>query len=301
MAYREGQGLTDVKSPIRPERDWSGFLSLSLEGLTLVGNFFPALVAFRVKRRSERTVTDYLIGALSINDMMAVLLPLPVSLPAFIDPEGNDDWKGGKASCVFYQFCIFWLQTAAMLLVTEMAFERYLALAIPLRYKSWRTHRRALGMIGFVYSFTFVVSLMPVAGLAPPAVSKNGGQVCRSWIATQPEKWHQTIFPIFLIIQGWTTMVIVLMLNVNLVCRIRSYSKRMVGIDRNNEDERKSIREFTKLVVVIAILFYLTWLPVMVSIYTCTKLYIYRDDVFVIFFLNLNFVKNVIWTWGFNL
>ncbi|KAJ8025063.1 5-hydroxytryptamine receptor 1A [Holothuria leucospilota] len=266
MAYREGQGLTDVKSPVRPERDWSGSLSLSLEGLTLVGNLFPALVAFRVKRRSDRTVTDYLIGALSINDMMAVLLPLPVSLPAFIDPEVDKDWTGGKASCIFYQFCVYWLQTAAMLLVTEMAFERYFALAIPMKYKSWRTHRRALGMITFVYIFTFLVSLMPVVGLAPPAVSRDGGRVCRSWIATRPDKWHQAIFAIFLIVQGWTTMLIVLMLNVNLIYKIWSYSKRMDGFDRNNIEEKKSIREFSKLVVVVAILFYLTWLPVLVSV-----------------------------------
>lgn len=267
MAYREGQGLEQVRSPIRPERDLSGALSLSAEALTLLGNILPVIVVFRFKTRAERTVTDILIGTLAINDMCSVLLPLPVSLPSFIDPGPESAWHGGKAACIFYQFSVYWLQNSAMLLVTAMALERWLAVAFPLRYKSWTTHGRARVMIVVIFGSTFVVACLPVMGLAPPAVSKQGSRFCRSWIATQPEVWYHTIFPIVLISQGWISMVLVLVLNVCLMVRLTRFRRRLKTDRGEMTTERKSIREFTKLVVVVAILFYCTWLPVLVSRY----------------------------------
>ena len=266
MAYREGQGLEQIRSPIRPERDLSGALSLSAEALTLFGNILPVIVVFRIKSRSERTVTDILIGTLALNDIFAVLLPLPVSLPSFIAPGPDSVWQGGKAACVFYQFSVYWLQNSAMLLVTAMALERWLAVAVPMRYKNWTTHRRAKMMIVIIFCTTFVVACLPVMGLAPPAVSREGSRFCRSWIATQPEIWYHKVFPIVLITQGWLSMFLVLYLDICLMVRVTRFRRRL-KIERSEiPSEKRSIREFTVLVVVVAILFYCTWLPVLVSI-----------------------------------
>ncbi|XP_071494413.1 nociceptin receptor-like [Diadema antillarum] len=264
MAYREGQGLEQERSPIRPERDLSGALSLTAEALTLLGNILPVFVVFRFKSRSERTVTDILIGTLSLNDIFSVLLPLPVSLPSFIAPGPESVWQGGKPACIFYQFSVYWLQNSAMLLVTAMALERWLAVTFPIRYKAWTTHGRARVMVVVIFGSTFVVACLPIMGLAPPAVSEEGSRFCRSWIATQPEMWYHSVFPIVLITQGWVTMVLVLVLDVCLMVRLARFRRRLKAERSEVPSERKSIREFTVLVLVVAILFYCTWLPVLV-------------------------------------
>ncbi|XP_022083403.1 thyrotropin-releasing hormone receptor-like [Acanthaster planci] len=294
MAYREGQGLEQQFSPKRPETDLSGALSLTVEAVTLIGNIFPTLVAFKLKRQAERTATDLLIGSLAVTDIMAVLMPLPVSLPSFI---AQDSWTGGKSACLYYQFMVFWLQNSAMLLVTAMALERFLAICLPMRYKRWTTRTRVRITIAFVYSFAFLISCLPFFGLAPPVVLVKGDEntdsskaLCRSWISSGPDHWHQSIFPMVLILEGWITMVLVLSLNTCIIRRLTRFRRRLESSvitcpmrpkDRQAETncdgageavaspssctvDGRSLREFSKLVIAVTVLFYCTWLPVMV-------------------------------------
>ena len=130
MSYDDVKSLEQSMSPARPQRDLSGALSLTIEGITLIGNIFPILVVTWIKKSSKKTVTDILICALALTDIFAVLAPLPVSLPTFIC---QDHWKKGPAACHYYQFCVFWLQNVASLLVIAMSVERVMALAMPLR------------------------------------------------------------------------------------------------------------------------------------------------------------------------
>ncbi|XP_071803747.1 growth hormone secretagogue receptor type 1-like [Asterias amurensis] len=292
MAYREGQGLEQQLSPKSPETDLSGALSLTVEIVTLFGNIFPTLVAFKLKTKTDRTATDLLIGALAITDMLAVLLPLPVSLPSFI---AQDSWTGGKSACLYYQFMVFWLQNSAMLLVTSMALERFLAICLPMRYKRWTTMTRVKITIASVYIFAFLVSCLPLFGLAPPVIlsdedPNSASPMCRSWLSSAPAYWHESIFPMVLVLEGWLTMALVLILNTCIVRRLTRFRRRLESSEetfpmRTKEDpaeassacpeprvevpasstvDRRSLREFSKLVVVVTILFYCTWLPVMV-------------------------------------
>ena len=295
MAYREGQGLEQQWSPKRPDTDISGALSLTVEVVTLIGNIFPTLVAFKLKTRSDRTATDLLIGALAVTDILAVLLPLPVSLPSFI---AQDSWTGGKSACLYYQFMVFWLQNSAMLLVTAMSLERFFAICMPLRYKRWTTMTRVRITIAFVYTFAFTVSCLPFFGLAPPVIlldddedPDSASPLCRSWLSSVPDYWHQSIFPMVLILEGWLTMVLVLILNTCIVRRLTRFRRTLESSEvtypmRTKEERSKSLkagpepaaevpaastvdcrslREFSKLVVVVTVIFYCTWLPVMVS------------------------------------
>ena len=270
--YRDGQGLEQSMSPARPERDLSGALSLSIEGITFIGNIFPILVVFYVKKSSDRTVTDILIGALAFTDILAVLSPLPVSLPTFIRQHR---WKKGPAACHYYQFCVFWLQNVASLLVIAMSMERVFAFAMPLRYKSWSERYRVYWTIAGIYATTFVISCLPLFGLAPDVMPAKGGRspFCRSWASARSETWYQSIFPMVLIVEFWTNMVIVLMLNSFLVFylirfgrRLKPTTSRDTKTDSSNYNiDRRDFSEFSKLVVVVAVLFYCTWLPVLVS------------------------------------
>ncbi|XP_038044581.1 thyrotropin-releasing hormone receptor-like [Patiria miniata] len=294
MAYREGQGLEQQYSPKRPETDLSGALSLTVEAVTLIGNIFPTLVAFKLKKRSERTATDLLIGSLAVTDILAVVMPLPVSLPSFI---AQDSWTGGKSACLYYQFMVFWLQNSAMLLVTAMALERFLAICLPMRYKRWTTRTRVRITIAFVYTFAFTTSCLPFFGLAPPVVlvkddenPESSKALCRSWISSGPDHWHQSIFPMVLILEGWITMVLVLILNTCIIRRLTRFRRRLESTEvtypmrpkdsraetpsvatepavpgpSSSTVDRRSLREFSKLVIVVTVLFYCTWLPVMV-------------------------------------
>ena len=211
-------------SPARPQRDLSGALSLTIEGITLIGNIFPILVVTWIKKSSKKTVTDILICALALTDIFAVLAPLPVSLPTFIC---QDHWKKGPAACHYYQFCVFWLQNVASLLVIAMSVERVMALAMPLRYKSWSTRNRVYMTIGGIYAATFMISCLPLFGLVPPVMSKRGSPFCRSWVSAASDKWYQSVFPMVLIVEFWTNMLIVLILNSFLVYYLIRFGRRL--------------------------------------------------------------------------
>ncbi|XP_072027978.1 adenosine receptor A3-like [Amphiura filiformis] len=275
MSTRDGHGLEQSMSPARPERDLSGALSLSIEGITFIGNIFPILVIFCVKKSTDRTVTDILIGALAFTDILAVLAPLPVSLPTFIC---QDRWKKGPAACHYYQFCVFWLQNVASLLVIAMSMERVFALAMPLRYKSWSKRYRVYLTIAGIFLSTFVVSCLPLFGLAPDVMPVKGGRspFCRSWASARSDTWYQSVFPLVLIVEFWTNMLIVLILNSFLVFYLVRFGRKLKpssGTDKipgdkivngNCQIDRRDFYEFSKLVVVVAVLFYCTWLPVLV-------------------------------------
>ncbi|XP_070565682.1 prostaglandin E2 receptor EP4 subtype-like [Ptychodera flava] len=260
MPYRDGSQYETVTSPASPERDVSGAISTVLEVITLVANILPLLVAVKVKRRADRTVTDYLIAALSTNDMLAVVTTLPVSLPSYF----NRRWLGGKMTCEFYQFCLFWFQISAMLLVTAMSFDRLLAVWRPLYYRHCRRTFRALLTIAIIYGITMVASALPLIGLAPPVMVSSSGRLCQSWLLIRSENWHQTVLPFTLLAIIWILMFAVLLCNWFLLKHLLQYKKRLKQPNLQTYLDKKSFKDFTRLVIVVAILFYLTWLPVLV-------------------------------------
>ncbi|XP_077978684.1 melanopsin-A-like [Glandiceps talaboti] len=261
MPYQDGSPYETATSPAAPEHDVSGIVSAVLEIFIFLANILPLLVVVKIKRRPERTITDYLIAALSTNDMLAVFTTLPVSLPSYF----NREWLGGRVTCIFYQFCLFWFQLSAMLLVTAMSFDRLLALWRPLQYRNGRRTLRATRTIIITYITTMLLSALPLTGLAPPIMVGPDSRLCQSWLLTRSIKHkHEGVYPLTLLSIIWILMFAVLLCNAFLLKHLVHYKKRLKHPNLQTYIDKKSFKDFTRLVIVVAVLFYLTWLPVLV-------------------------------------
>ena len=81
--------------------------------------------------------------------------------------------------------------------------------------------------IAGIYAATFMISCLPLFGLVPPVMSKRGSPFCRSWVSAASDKWYQSVFPMVLIIEFWTNMLIVLILNSFLVYYLIRFGRRL--------------------------------------------------------------------------
>ena len=245
----------------------SGLVSIALEAVTLCANIFPALTVFLLKKARERSVTDCFIGALAVNDITSVAIPLGVGIPTLL----NRRWLGGGLSCKLYQISSFWFQLNGMILVTIMSCDRYFALMKPILYrreiqkKSWRV-KRAVFVMFFI---TLAISSLPAAGLANANI-RSPLTYCPCLLITKPQLAKERVFPILYVSLGYSTFLIVSACNYSVLKVLKSFKLRFRPRKLSIESQkfsRSSLVAFTKLIMVLGVLFYLTWMPVMVSKY----------------------------------
>ena len=259
--------------PSSAQVDISGFIGLTIEALALCGNIFPALTVFGLKRRRKRTVTEYLIGALAINDLLSVAVPLCVGIPTLL----NRRWIGDKLSCELYQISVYWFLLNAMLLVTIMSCDRYLALARPIFYKQCVSkrmlHVECLTLI--MCCTTLAISCLPLLGFANNGISRTSAELthCPCLLISKPTSSRERVFPVLLVSLGYLTLLVVSFCSIAVIRLLKDFTGRFQA--RGTETglihmetlkvDRLLLVSFTKLVVLLGALFYLTWMPVMVS------------------------------------
>lgn len=249
--------------PSSHQVDISGVISLTLEVVTLLSNTLPLLVIFGIKKRRYRTLADFLIGVLAINDLLAVGLPLTVSLPSFLAKT----WVGGRSSCWAYQVTTIFFQVSSMLLVTVMSIDRYLALFTPMFHRfvmQGSPWARTL-IIGLLYSFSLIASCLSLVG---SSVASEEIPNCPLWLNMSSEK-RLHAYILFLTCLGYVTCIIVFLCNLAVLFKIRKLKRRFktqnVNVQaQSNLLDKNALISFAKLICVIGLLFYLTWTPVLV-------------------------------------
>ena len=154
-SYAEWTKVKGSEKPSSIQVDISGFITILLEVVTFFGSLFPAVAVFLCKKSRHRTVTDYFIGILAVNDMLSVAVPLSFGIPTLT----LGHWVGNKVGCQLYQVWIFWFQINAMLLVTSMSCERYMALKMPVYYR--RAVLKKIHRVKILIVTLFLASLLP--------------------------------------------------------------------------------------------------------------------------------------------
>lgn len=253
------------ENPSSIKVDISGFITIILELLTFLGNLFPATAVFWIKTARKRTVTDYFIGTLAINDVLSVLVPLSFGIPTL----SVGQWVGNRLGCQVYQVCIFWFQINAMFLVTCMSCERYIALKMPVYYRRAVLKKiyRVKVLIAVLFLAALLISSMPLMGLA-----NNGLRVpltfCPCILITKARTLPERVYPFFMQVLGYSTLLTVFVCNFFVIRIMKDFKGRFQQRTPSNEStgrDRTSVVAFTKLVFVLGALFYLTWAPVMVG------------------------------------
>ncbi|XP_020862701.1 adenosine receptor A2b [Phascolarctos cinereus] len=140
-------------------------LELVIAGLSIAGN---VLVCCAVATNSTlKTATNYFLVSLAVADIAVGLLAIPFAIT--ISVGFCTDFH----SCLFLACFVLVLTQSSIFSMLAVAIDRYLAIKIPLRYKSLVTGTRARGVIAVLWILAFGIGLTPLMGWNDRANATN--------------------------------------------------------------------------------------------------------------------------------
>ncbi|XP_053562096.1 adenosine receptor A2b [Bombina bombina] len=124
--------------------------------LSIAGN---VLVCWAVSINSTlKNATNYFLVSLAVADIAVGLLAIPFAITISIG------FQTDFHSCLFFACFVLVLTQSSIFSLLAVAIDRYLAIKIPLRYKSLVTGKRARAVIAVFWILSFVIGLTPLMG-----------------------------------------------------------------------------------------------------------------------------------------
>ena len=122
----------------------------------LIGNALVFAVAYRNRRR--HTITDLLIVALSLTDLLVALTVMPLSVGSLI----SGIWLYNRSVCLFQGFCVITFATASLNTLSVIAVNRYFCVVRPNDYRTVFSIKKTLGYIALVWLLACSFSVSPL-------------------------------------------------------------------------------------------------------------------------------------------
>uniref|UniRef100_A0A8D0BV08 Adenosine receptor A2 n=1 Tax=Salvator merianae TaxID=96440 RepID=A0A8D0BV08_SALMN len=136
----------------------TGYIAVELviAVLSITGN---VLVCWAVAINTTlKNATNYFLVSLAVADIAVGLLAIPFAITISIGLETNFH------CCLFLACFVLVLTQSSIFSLLAVAVDRYLAIKIPLRYKSLVTGKRARGLIAILWILSFGIGLTPLMG-----------------------------------------------------------------------------------------------------------------------------------------
>ncbi|TFK12930.1 ATP-binding cassette sub-family D member 4 [Platysternon megacephalum] len=131
-------------------------LELVIAVLSIAGN---VLVCWAVAINSTlKNATNYILVSLAVADIAVGLLAIPFAITISIGLDTDFH------SCLFFACFVLVLTQSSIFSLLAVAIDRYLAIKIPLRYKSLVTGKRARWLIAVLWFLSFGIGLTPLMG-----------------------------------------------------------------------------------------------------------------------------------------
>ncbi|CAL4069809.1 unnamed protein product, partial [Meganyctiphanes norvegica] len=231
--------------------------------LGLVGNCFVIAVVFRTPRM--RTVTNYFIANLAFADVLVIAFCLPATLLSNI----YNPWVLGWVMCKSVAYVQHVSVSASVNSLVAVSLDRFLAIWFPL--KSQITKRRARAIIILIWIMA-IVSAMPNVIYFEIVIYHNSDiELCmEEWPNKESEKLYFLISHLFLCY----LLPLVLICICYVMIWIKVTTRSVPGETRDAaimEMQQRSKIKVVKMLVVVVIIFMLSWLPLYV-IFTRIKL-----------------------------
>uniref|UniRef100_A0A8D1S819 Adenosine receptor A2 n=1 Tax=Sus scrofa TaxID=9823 RepID=A0A8D1S819_PIG len=145
-------------------------LELALAALSVAGN---VLVCAAVGASSAlQTPTNYFLVSLAVADVAVGLFAIPFAIT--ISLGFCTDFH----SCLFLACFVLVLTQSSIFSLLAVAVDRYLAVRVPLRYKSLVTGARARGVIAGLWVLAFAIGLTPFLGWNSRAIATGNCTAC---------------------------------------------------------------------------------------------------------------------------
>lgn len=268
-----------------------GLTLLGIAVIAIFGNFMTIFIMLKFKTIK---IPDLLVIALAVDDLIATLVPIMMSIVAYLRGE---DYEMDSVACNFFGVIAAYTRFTAALLVTVISVERYLAVKKPMFYRKHCTPSLFKKLLVLVFVFNALLAF-------PPAVDPN----------TPINAYHgfclfsfTRIYAIFIVIYANIQFIIVLFCFICIVKELYNLHQRRkqmtaqnmynkysaATITRDNisfsktglaskvsdlgqrlkktapvigERLQLSIEaQFARMLLVVTILFYINWMPTVVS------------------------------------
>ncbi|XP_039643400.1 galanin receptor 2a [Perca fluviatilis] len=222
-----------------------GFSVIFLVGT--VGNSLVLAVLLRNGQMNTKTTNMFILN-LGVADLGFIVFCVPFQATIYT----LDEWVFGPAVCKVVHFIIFLTMYASIFTLTAVSLDRYLAICYPLRSREMRTPKNALASICLVWALALVFSAPYLSYYSQ--IDLAGTVVCIPGWESKP----RLIMDVCTFIFGYLLPVLVLGLT---YARTIRYLWTSVDPVKDMSESRRSKRKVTKMIIVVAALFCLCWLP----------------------------------------
>uniref|UniRef100_G1NV54 G-protein coupled receptors family 1 profile domain-containing protein n=2 Tax=Myotis lucifugus TaxID=59463 RepID=G1NV54_MYOLU len=216
----------------------------------LVGTVANSLGAGRCCFRSGRAVstTNLFILNLGVADLSFIVCCVPFQATIYT----LDGWVFGSLLCKAVHFLIFLTMHASSFTLAAVSLDRYLAIRYPLRSRELRTPRNALGAIGLIWGLSLLFSGPYLSYYRQSRLANL--TVCHpAWSAPRRRAMDLCTFV-------FSYLLPLLVLGLTYARTLRSLW-RAVDPGAAGSGARRAKRKVTRMIVVVAALFSLCWLP----------------------------------------
>ncbi|KAJ3607698.1 hypothetical protein NHX12_024749 [Muraenolepis orangiensis] len=213
-----------------------------------VGNSLVLAVLFRNGKMNTKT-THVFIFNLGIADLSFILFCVPFQATIYT----MDEWVFGPVFCKVVHFIIFLTMYASVFTLAAVSLDRYLAICYPLQSREMRTPKNALASVCLVWLLALLFSGPYLSYYHQ--VDLGGVRLCVPVWEPAPRMAMDLCTFVF----GYLVPLAVLSLTY-----ARTVRHLWTGVDpqvKEASGSRRAKRRVTKMMVAVAALFCLCWLP----------------------------------------
>jgi hypothetical protein len=136
--------------------------------IALVGNILTIGVISKFK---VHKVPDVLVIGLALTDLLATLIPVPMSIYAYL---ADHRYEEGTIACDLYGTLAQFTRYSSALIVTLISLERYFAINRPFIYRKHATPRKFVIILIICWLLAFALAVAPAIDPSTPIVPHGG-------------------------------------------------------------------------------------------------------------------------------
>ncbi|XP_051523386.1 galanin receptor 2a [Myxocyprinus asiaticus] len=243
----------NASQQIRFSSNWkveSVIISVIFSVIFLVGTVGNCLVLAVLVRNGQMNTktTNLFILNLGLADLCFIVFCVPLQATIYT----MDEWVFEPFVCRAVHFIIYLTMYASIFTLAAVSLDRYLAIRYPLRSREMRTPRNALTSISLVWALSLFFSSPYLSYYKQ--MDLDGATLC---IPAWNIKYRRAM-DVCTFIFGY--LIPVLILGITYARTIR-YLWTSVEPMQDMSESRKAKRKVTKMIIIVAVLFCLCWLP----------------------------------------
>ncbi|XP_043924030.1 galanin receptor 2b-like [Protopterus annectens] len=215
--------------------------------LGTVGNGLVLAVLLRNGQMKYNTTNLFILN-LSVADLCFIIFCVPFQATIYT----LDGWLFGTFMCKTVHFFIYLTMYASSFTLAAVSMDRYLAIRYPLKSRDLRTSRNAAIAIGIIWAMSILFAAPYLSYYQ--VILYNRVPICVPiW-----EDQRRKIMDVSTFVFGFLIPVIILSIT---YARTIKFLWTSVDPIETISESRKAKRKVTKMIIIVAVLFCICWLP----------------------------------------